>query len=58
MKPIKIVVIGSGSSYTPELVEGIIKNHASFTVKELALVDIEEGHKKLTIIEGLTRRIS
>ena len=43
MKPIKIVTIGGGSSYTPELVEGFIKRYNTLPVKELCLVDIEEG---------------
>ena len=40
---IKIVTIGGGSSYTPELIEGFIKRHDELPVKELWLVDIEEG---------------
>ena len=32
---IKIVTIGGGSSYTPELVEGFIKRHKELPVKEL-----------------------
>ncbi|WP_263283396.1 hypothetical protein [Citrobacter braakii] len=27
MKKLKLVVIGAGSSYTPELIEGVIKNY-------------------------------
>ena len=38
---IKIVTIGGGSSYTPELVEGFIKRYDSLPVNELWLVDIE-----------------
>ena len=57
MNGIKIAVIGGGSSYTPELIEGIIQNHASLPVRELVLVDIEEGRKKLTVIESLARRM-
>ena len=40
---IKIVTIGGGSSYTPELVEGFIKRYDILPVKELCLVDIPEG---------------
>ena len=43
---IKIVTIGGGSSYTPELVEGFIKRHKELPVRELWLVDIEEGKHK------------
>ena len=44
---IKIVTIGGGSSYTPELVEGFIKRYDELPIKELWLVDIEEGKEKL-----------
>ena len=47
---IKIVTIGGGSSYTPELVEGFIKRHKELPVRELCLVDIEEGKHKLEIV--------
>ena len=48
-KGIKIVTIGGGSSYTPELVEGFIKRHKELPVRELWLVDIEEGKHKEAI---------
>lgn len=57
MKGLKIVVIGAGSSYTPELMEGIIKRQHEFPVGELWLVDIEDGREKMAIIAGLTRRM-
>jgi 6-phospho-beta-glucosidase len=53
----KLTVIGGGSSYTPELADGIIKNYATFPVTELALVDIEEGPKKAEIICALLKRM-
>ena len=53
MKGVKIVTIGGGSSYTPELVEGFIKRYAELPVKELWLVDIEEGKEKLEIVGNL-----
>lgn len=57
MKKLKVVVIGAGSSYTPELMEGIIRRHHEFPVGEIWLVDIEEGREKMAIIAGLTRRM-
>lgn len=54
---IKIVTIGGGSSYTPELVEGFIKRHKELPVKELWLVDIEEGKHKLEIVANLAKRM-
>ena len=34
MKSVKIVTIGGGSSYTPELIEGFIKRYDELPVKE------------------------
>ncbi len=39
----KLVVIGGGSSYTPELIEGVIKHHETLPITEVVLVDIEAG---------------
>lgn len=47
---IKIVTIGGGSSYTPELMEGFIKRYEELPIKEFWLVDIEEGKEKLEIV--------
>ena len=41
MQALKIAVIGGGSSYTPELIEGIIVRYEQLPVTELALVDVE-----------------
>jgi len=54
---IKIVTIGGGSSYTPELVEGFIKRYDELPVRELWLVDIPEGEKKLQIVGALAKRM-
>ncbi|WP_125153488.1 6-phospho-beta-glucosidase [Clostridium rectalis] len=56
-KGIKIVTIGGGSSYTPELVEGFIKRYDELPVRELWLVDIEEGKEKLQIVGSLAKRM-
>lgn len=56
-KKLKIAVIGGGSSYTPELVDGILKRYRELPVGELWLVDIEAGRQKLEIIEALARRM-
>ena len=34
-KPIKVVTIGGGSSYTPELMEGFIKRYEELPIKEI-----------------------
>ncbi|MFP4478059.1 MAG: 6-phospho-beta-glucosidase [Candidatus Izemoplasmatales bacterium] len=54
---IKIVTIGGGSSYTPELVEGFIKRYQELPIKELWLVDIEAGKEKLEIVGALAKRM-
>lgn len=53
----KITVVGGGSSYTPELIEGLIAHHASLPMAELALVDVEAGRQKVDIIAALARRM-
>jgi len=57
MNGIKVVTIGGGSSYTPELVEGFIKRYDELPVRELWLVDIPEGEEKLTIVGNLAKRM-
>lgn len=56
-KGLKIATIGGGSSYTPELVEGLIKRHHELPVRELWLVDIEAGKEKLEIVGNLAKRM-
>ncbi|MEH6854493.1 6-phospho-beta-glucosidase, partial [Priestia megaterium] len=56
-KGIKIVTIGGGSSYTPELIEGFIKRYYELPVRELWLVDIEAGREKLEIVGNLAKRM-
>lgn len=56
-KNLKVVVIGGGSSYTPELIEGFIKRYDELKITELHLVDIEEGKEKLDIIYNLSKRM-
>lgn len=56
-KGLKIVTIGGGSSYTPELIEGFIKRHAELPVRELWLVDIKAGKEKLNIVGEMAKRM-
>lgn len=56
-KGLKIATIGGGSSYTPELIEGFIKRYAELPVKDIYLVDIEEGREKLEISGNLAKRM-
>lgn len=54
---LKVAVIGGGSSYTPELIEGFIKRYNELPVQDLYLVDIEEGREKLEIVGALAKRM-
>lgn len=60
-KNLKIVTIGGGSSYTPEIIEGFIEKKLKGTLplKDLYLVDIDEGRgeEKLQIIGDLAERM-
>ena len=44
----KICIIGAGSTYTPELVEGIINKRETLPVTHLVFMDIDE--RKLNIV--------
>ena len=57
MNTAKIAIIGGGSSYSPELIEGIIQRWEQIPLHEIALVDVEKGHNKVEIIAALTRRM-
>ena len=47
---LKIVTIGGGSSYTPELMEGFIRRQKELGIREIWLVDVEAGREKLEIV--------
>ena len=56
-KGVKIVTIGGGSSYTPELMQGFIKRYDTLPIREIWLVDIEDGKEKLEIVGALAQRM-
>ena len=56
-KKIKIVTIGGGSSYTPELMEGFINRRDKLDISELWLVDVEAGREKLEIVGEMAKRM-
>jgi 6-phospho-beta-glucosidase len=56
-EPVKIVTIGGGSSYTPELMEGFIKRYDELPIKEIWLVDIKDGEEKLNIVGAMAQRM-
>ena len=55
MKKLKIAVIGSGSTYTPELVNGFLIRAGRLDVSSFYMMDIDEP--KNTIVSGLAQRM-
>ncbi len=53
----KIVVIGGGSSYTPELIEGMIFHRETLPVTEVVLIDVEAGLEKVQINTAFAKRM-
>ena len=51
----KLAVIGAGSTYTPELVSGLVGERERLDVRELVLHDIDASRRE--IVGGLARRI-
>lgn len=55
MDGVKLCVIGAGSTYTPELVEGVIARRDELPIARLALMDIDR--EKLDTVSGLVKRM-
>jgi 6-phospho-beta-glucosidase len=51
----KIAVIGGGSTYTPELVDGLVRRTDRLPVDELALLDV--ARERLEVVGGLAGRM-
>lgn len=54
MEKFKLVIVGAGSSYTPELLEELAHRKDSIQAKEIMLYDIDP--KRLQIMEGFCKR--
>ena len=52
----KVAVIGGGSTYTPELVDGFLEAHATLPLSELWLMDIDI--ERLAIVGGFIQRLA
>jgi 6-phospho-beta-glucosidase len=52
---LKVSVVGGGSTYTPELVEGFVNRSARLPVDELVLLDIDPVRRE--VVGGLARRM-
>jgi 6-phospho-beta-glucosidase len=53
---VKVAVVGAGSTYTPELVEGFVTRGDHLPIDELALLDIDP--QRLQIVGGLASRMT
>ena len=54
-RPLKLCIIGGGSTYTPELIGGMIDLRHSLSVEEVSLMDVDA--ERLETIGGLARRM-
>jgi 6-phospho-beta-glucosidase len=52
---VKVAVVGGGSTYTPELVEGFVRRAERFPIDELALLDPDP--ERLEVVGGLAGRM-
>ncbi len=52
---LKVAVVGGGSTYTPELIEGIARRAGVLPVDELVLLD--PAAERLAVVAGLARRM-
>ncbi|CAM5647203.1 6-phospho-beta-glucosidase OS=Streptomyces paromomycinus OX=92743 GN=GKJPGBOP_05487 PE=3 SV=1 [Streptomyces rimosus subsp. rimosus] len=53
--PLKIAVVGGGSTYTPELIDGFARLRDALPLAELVLID--PAADRLELVGGLARRI-
>src|SRR3989442_7125255 len=52
---LKVVVIGGGSTYTPELIDGLTRRAERLPIDELVLHDIDA--ERLAVVGGLAHRM-
>jgi 6-phospho-beta-glucosidase len=53
---VKVCVVGGGSTYTPELVDGLLRRELALPVSELVLLDPDAA--RLEIVGGFARRMA
>jgi 6-phospho-beta-glucosidase len=53
----RVAVIGGGSSYTPELIDGFLTHYSEMPVEKITLVDIPDGREKMRIVAELSQRM-
>ena len=57
MKQKKLIIIGAGSAYTPEIIDEIIRRQSRLSIGEIVLVDVEDGYERAKIILNFARRM-
>lgn len=59
MDKIRIAVLGGGSSYAPELMDGIIQKweEGEFHAEEIVLVDVPQGRDRMETVAAFSRRM-
>ncbi len=57
MQRLKLTVIGGGSSYSPELIKGLMELHAAHPLREIVLLDIAAGKARQDIVQSLAERM-
>jgi 6-phospho-beta-glucosidase len=55
VRELKVSVIGGGSTYTPELMEGLIERQAELGLRRVALMDVD--HARLQVVGSLCQRM-
>jgi 6-phospho-beta-glucosidase len=55
MQPLKIAVIGGGSTYSPELIEGFIRHYDELPIESICLMDISMD--RLKVVGDLVQRM-
>jgi len=56
MDGFKIAIIGAGSSYTPELIEGLVRMKEQLPVNQITMMDINP--ERMELVAGFCRRFS
>src|SRR6478736_3957332 len=51
----KLAIVGGGSTYTPELIDGFIRLQRELPIEELVLVDTDRT--RLELVGGMSRRM-
>lgn len=53
----KLIIIGAGSAYTPEIIDEIILRQSRLQIGEIVLVDVEDGYERAKIIKNFAIRM-